>query len=71
MLAFVGRRVESNPVIVLAAICDGYDSPLLQPGLPELHLERLPDPAAGELLNVSFPDLAPLVRDRLQEPGRG
>ena len=36
--AFVGRRVESDPVILLAAIPDGYDSPLLRAGLPELHV---------------------------------
>ena len=34
VLTFVGRRLESDPVILLAAIREGYDNPLLQAGLP-------------------------------------
>jgi hypothetical protein len=71
VLAFVGRRLESDPVILIAAIREGYDSPLLAAGLPELRAERLPDRAARELLNARFPDLAPAVLDRLLDEAEG
>jgi DNA-binding CsgD family transcriptional regulator len=70
-LAFVGRRVESDPIVVLAGVRDGYDSALLEAGLPELHLDPLADEAAGELLDAHFPGLAPAVRTRVLEEGEG
>jgi DNA-binding CsgD family transcriptional regulator len=71
VLAFIGRRLESDPVVLLAAIRDGYDSPLLHAGLPELHLRRLADEPARALLNARFPDLTPAVRDRLLAEAEG
>ncbi len=41
VLAFIARRVPSDPVLLLTAIRDGYRSPLLDAGLAELHLEGL------------------------------
>jgi predicted ATPase len=38
VLAFVARRIESDPIILLAAIRDGYASVLEDAGLPELRL---------------------------------
>jgi DNA-binding CsgD family transcriptional regulator len=70
-LAFVGRRVESDPIVLLAAIRDGYDSSLLEAGLPELHLDPLADGAAQELLDAHFPELAPAVRNRLLDEAEG
>jgi hypothetical protein len=46
VLAFVARRIESDPIILLAAIRDGYASALGDPGLPELRLAGLDDAAA-------------------------
>jgi hypothetical protein len=34
-LAFVARRIESDPIVLLAAIRDGYDSVLGEAGLPQ------------------------------------
>src|SRR5262245_8998182 len=45
-LAFVARRVESDPIVVLIALREGYESPLREAGLPELHLEGLAPEAA-------------------------
>jgi DNA-binding CsgD family transcriptional regulator/tetratricopeptide (TPR) repeat protein len=70
-LAFVGRRLESDPIVLLATIREGYDSALLDAGLVELQLERLADRPAGELLDAHFPDLAPAVRERLLEEATG
>ena len=50
VLAFIARRLEPDPVLLLAAIRDGYRSPLLDAGLPELHLEGLGEQAARDLL---------------------
>jgi DNA-binding CsgD family transcriptional regulator len=60
VLAFLARRIESDPIIVLAAIRDGYASVLGDAGLPEHRLAGLDDATAAELLDASAPDL-PLV----------
>ena len=70
-LAFVARRVESDPIVMLASLREGYESSLLEAGLPELHLKGLTEPAAVELLNTHFPDVAPVVRRRLLDEAQG
>jgi DNA-binding CsgD family transcriptional regulator len=70
-LAFVGRRVESDPIVLLAALREGYDSPLRAAGLPELHLDGLPDEPSARLLDQAFPDLPPAVRERVLAEAEG
>jgi DNA-binding CsgD family transcriptional regulator len=70
-LAFVGRRVESDPIVLLAAIREGYESSLLEAGLPELQLGGLADRDARKLLDACFPELAPAVRKRLLDEAKG
>lgn len=70
-LSFVARRVESDPIMLLASLREGYDSSLLEAGLPELHLKGLEGSAALELLNTHFPELAPAVRRRLLDEAQG
>ena len=56
VLAFIARRVEPDPVLLLAAIRDGYRSPLLDAGLPELHLEGLSEqPGPGPARTHGIP----------------
>jgi hypothetical protein len=43
VLAFVARRIESDPILLLAAIRDGYPSGLGEAGLPELKVVGLDD----------------------------
>ena len=43
VLAFVARRIESDPVVLLAATRDGYPSALADAGLPEHRLAGLDD----------------------------
>jgi hypothetical protein len=43
VLAFVARRIESDPVVLLAAARDGYPSALADAGLPEHRLAGLDD----------------------------
>ena len=64
VLPFLARRLEFEPVLLVTAVLDGYDSPL-EAGLPSLHLEALPGPAAAALLDVRAPGLPDAVRARL------
>ena len=62
VLAFVGRRIESDPIILLAATRDGYPSVLGDAGLPEHRLAGLDDATAATLLDVSAPQLSLAAR---------
>jgi AAA ATPase domain len=62
VLAFVARRIESDPIIVLIAIRDGYGSVLGDAGLPEHRLVGLDDTAAEALLDASAPQLSLVAR---------
>ena len=71
VLAFVGRRIESDPIVLLAALREGYDSPLSHAGLPELRLDRLTDEASGQLLDQAFPGLPATARERVLTEAEG
>ncbi|MFE3174636.1 AAA family ATPase [Amycolatopsis sp. NPDC059090] len=64
VLAFVARRVETEPVALLATLRDD-SGPLLDAGLSPMPLGRLADDAAAELLDSVAPRLDPMVRTRL------
>ncbi len=70
-LGFVGRRIEADPVVLLAALREGYDSPLSRAGLPELHLDRLTDEMSARLLDESFPGLPRATRQRVLTEAEG
>ncbi|TWP53994.1 AAA family ATPase [Lentzea tibetensis] len=65
VLAFVARRLEFEPVVLLAALRDGFACPLADAGLPELPLRRLDRTAAATLLDARAPGLPPAVRERV------
>ena len=67
VLAFVARRLESEPILILGAIRDGFDGG----GFPELRLEGLDDAASAELLDSVAPGLEPEVRARLLAEAAG
>jgi DNA-binding CsgD family transcriptional regulator len=71
VLALVARRIESDPIVLLAAIRDGYTSVLENAGLPELRLEGLDDSAAGALLDASAPQLSLEERARVLREAAG
>ena len=71
VLSFIARRVESESVALIAAIRDGYMTPLQEARLPSLHLRRLSPAAAAELLDRDAPDLAPIVRARVLAQASG
>jgi DNA-binding CsgD family transcriptional regulator/tetratricopeptide (TPR) repeat protein len=71
VLTFVARRVEWDPIAVLASVRAGHDSPLVAASLPGLRLRGLADRPAQDLLDAHFPGLAPAVRERLLKEAEG
>ncbi len=57
MHAFVGRRLESDRIFLLAAMRAGFESPLVAARLPELVTEPLSAAAAARLLDAYAADL--------------
>ena len=70
VLSFIVRRVETEAVALIAAIRDGYVTPLQEARLPTLHLRRL-SPAAAEALLDRAPDLSPIARARVLAQASG
>src|SRR3954468_20602162 len=52
VLAFVARRIESDPIVLLAAIRDGYPSSLAD-AVPEREVVGLDEPTAAALLDTA------------------
>ncbi|MEW2507504.1 AAA family ATPase [Amycolatopsis sp. NPDC047767] len=69
VLAFVARRVESEPVVLIATARD--DEPTRLDDLPSLTLRPLPPDDAEELLDHVAPDLAPDARARILREAAG
>jgi DNA-binding CsgD family transcriptional regulator len=71
VLGFVARRLESDPVMLLAAGGDGYREPIWDGGLPELQLGGLDTAASEALLSMSAGDLEPSARAEVLEAASG
>jgi DNA-binding CsgD family transcriptional regulator len=71
VLTFIGRRLESEPVALIAAVREGYVTPLEKARLPTAHVERLTPSEAAELLDRGAPDLHPIVRARVLAEAEG
>ena len=71
VLAFVARRLEFEPVVLLAAARDGFRGSFDDAGLPELNLRRLDRAAAAALLDARAPGLGPAVRERVLDEAAG
>ena len=71
VLAFVARRLEYEPIVLLVAMREGFDGPLEQAGLPPLNLEPLDADAAGALLDSSAPDASRTVRQHVLDEAAG
>ena len=71
VLAFVARRIESDPIVLLAALRDGYPSALADAGLPELRLAGLDDATAGALIDVAAPAPPVAARSRVLREAAG
>src|SRR5215218_8479169 len=71
VLAFVGRRIESDPIVVLVAIRDGYPSALGQAGLAEHAVVGLDDTSAAALLDAVAPGFPAVARTRVLHEAAG
>ncbi len=73
VLSFVGRRLESDPVVLLLALREGADADrrLSAAGLAELAVAPLPGPSAAALLDSRAPGLPGPLRARLLAEAAG
>src|SRR5215475_397440 len=72
-LAFVARRVGSDPVVIVGSVRKGQPSPFLAAGLPELDVAGLDDAAARGVLarhagNLGYADQELILREALGNP---
>jgi predicted ATPase len=71
VLAFVARRLTSDPIVFLAAIRDGHNTPLDKASVSELRLEGLDNDAAAALVDGQAPDLGSEERKWMLEEAAG
>src|SRR6266540_4264881 len=71
VLAFVARRLELEPIVLLFSVREGNVSRLEEAQLAELALDGLEDADAGSLLDQYAPAITPETRKRLLETAAG
>jgi len=70
-LAFAARRLQADPIVLLAAVREGYPSLLVDAGLPQHRLGGLAPAEAMTLLDASAQQLSPVIRGRLLSEAAG
>jgi DNA-binding CsgD family transcriptional regulator len=70
-LAFVARRIGSDPIVMVGVMRKGHTGPLTSMGLPELNLSRVDDNAARQILDVSAAGLSTADRVRILRQADG
>jgi DNA-binding CsgD family transcriptional regulator len=71
VLTFVARRLESEPMVLLAAVRDGVPARITAAALPSMAIPRLSDAAAAMLLDMVDPGLGAAARRRLLDEAAG
>jgi DNA-binding CsgD family transcriptional regulator len=71
VLTFVARRLNTEPLALVAAVRAGHPTPFADARLPTLDLERLSASAAAELLDGRAPELHPILRARVLAEAAG
>jgi DNA-binding CsgD family transcriptional regulator len=71
VLTFVARRLQSDPVVLLASEREGYQSPFGQADLSTLELGPLDEAASDALLSASNPGLESEIRQQVLEQATG
>ncbi|RVX45816.1 regulatory LuxR family protein [Nonomuraea polychroma] len=71
VLAFVARRIESEPIVMVATLREGERPHMQDAGLSPMPVDRLSDEVAAELLDSIAPGLTPAVRARLLAEAAG
>jgi DNA-binding CsgD family transcriptional regulator len=70
VFAFIARRLESEPIFMLAGNREPHGSPL-DGIIPELRLEALDDVVARALLHAYYPEFPVLLRDKVLREAAG
>ncbi|WP_328760424.1 ATP-binding protein [Streptomyces sp. NBC_00271] len=70
-LAFLARRIGSDPIVIVAGIRDGHTGPLVAARLPELLLGGLDDQTSLEILKVTAADLSAADRMSILRQANG
>ena len=70
VLAFIARRLQSEPILLLVASRDLPDT-LFADIIPELRVEGLDETASRELLQAHSPNLSGEIRDRVLHESAG
>ena len=71
VLAFVVRRLRSDPIVLMAAIRDGFDRTFGGTDIERLRLARLDNTDAEHLLTDHAPGLSPVLKARFLEQAAG
>jgi DNA-binding CsgD family transcriptional regulator len=71
VLGFVARRLHPEPVALLIAVRDGDSTPLVDAGLPVLHVANLDGQSSAALLDARAPGLRSAVRARVLSAAAG
>jgi DNA-binding CsgD family transcriptional regulator len=71
VLAFIARRLDSDPIVLVAAVRDGYPSALADAGLPERRLGALDSTMATQLLDATAQGLRMAERNRILQEAAG
>lgn len=71
VLTFVARRLDSEPIVLVAAARDGVPARIVDADLPTMAVGPLSDSAAETLLDLAAPGLVPLARRRLLDDAAG
>lgn len=71
ILAFIGRRLDAEPVVLVTALRDGFASVLDDVGAAALRLRRLDDAASVSMLDRHAPQATPETRRRLLDEAAG
>jgi DNA-binding CsgD family transcriptional regulator len=71
VLGFVARRLGSEPVALLIAVRDWYQTALVEFSLPELRVEALDDQSSSALLDSCAAELGPELRRRVLAAAAG
>jgi DNA-binding CsgD family transcriptional regulator/tetratricopeptide (TPR) repeat protein len=64
-LAFLGRRVNQDPVVIVAAMRTGHPGPFVTVGLPQLDVAGLDDSSAREVLAAHAAGLSAADQERV------
>ncbi|MRH92132.1 AAA family ATPase [Nocardia sp. SYP-A9097] len=71
VLAFIARRIDTEPIALIATVREGMDTPLADAELNPMRLEPLSEDDAAALLDHAAPDLPAVLRSRLLDAARG